>query len=342
MKKTDIGGQGVLEGVMMRGPEVCGLAVRKASGEVVYNRDEFKSATKKHKFYRLPIIRGLVSFVEMLGYGTKTITQSAKMYDDEAVAEEPSRFEKFLAKKTGKDVMDIAMVIAVIFAIGLAVGIFFVVPSVLANIVRPYISSPIVMNLIEGGIRLVIFVGYILAVTMVKDIKRVFRYHGAEHKTINAFEHEEELTVKNVQKHKTLHPRCGTSYLLLVMIISILLFSLLGWSPTWYARIGLRLLMLPVVAGVSYEFLKFAAKGDNLFFRIIRWPGMQLQRLTTGEPDDEMVEVAIVAFTVALDEMDEDEMKAFAKQFDHIKEEPKKKEADKEKDSEPAAQDAQA
>lgn len=315
MKRSNIGGQGVLEGVMMRAPSVCGLAVRKASGEIVYDKENVTSATKKNKFYSLPIIRGVVSFIDMMGFGVKTITKSAKMYDEQTEDYKPSKFETFVAKKTGKDIMDVAMVFAVILAIGLAVGIFFILPSVLANIVKPYITSSIVMNLIEGGIRLLIFIGYIVAITFLNDIKRVFRYHGAEHKTINCFEHEEELTVENVQKYKTLHPRCGTSYLLLVMFISILLFSLLGWSPSWYARIGLRLLMLPVVAGIAYEFLKFAAKGDSLFFRIIRWPGMMLQKLTTSEPDDSMVEVAIVAFSAALDELDDEQLKELAEQY---------------------------
>ena len=338
MKRSNIGGQGVLEGVMMRAPEVCGLAVRKKSGEIVYDKESVTPATKKNKFFGLPVIRGVVSFIDMLGYGVKTITKSAKMFDEETEDYEPSKFEKFIAKKTGKDVMDIAMVVAVIFALGLAVGIFFVIPSVLANIVRPHITSPIVMNLIEGGIRLVIFITYIVLITMLKDIKRVFRYHGAEHKTINAYEHEEELTVENVQKYKTLHPRCGTSYLLLVMVTSILLFSLLGWSPAWYARIGLRLLMLPVVAGISYELLKFAALGDNLFFRAIRWPGMMMQKLTTAEPDDGMVEVAIVAFDAAMDEMDDEQLSELASGYSRAK----KKTADKEETAEEQTTEEQA
>ena len=315
MKKSKIGGQGVLEGVMMRSPEVCGLAVRRAKGEIVYDKESVKSATKKNKFYGLPVVRGVVSFVDMMGYGMKTLTKSAKLFDDTADDYKPSKFEKFVAKKTGKDIMDVAMVFAVILAIALAIGIFFILPSVLTNFVRPYIGSSILMNLIEGGIRLIIFFLYVMSITLIKDIRRVFQYHGAEHKTINAYENEEELTVENIQKYKTLHPRCGTSYLLLVMVISILLFSLLGWSPAWYARIGLRLLMLPIVAGIAYEFLKFAALSDSLFFRIIRWPGMMLQKLTTAEPDDAMVEVAIVAFLAAMDEMSKEEMDALAESF---------------------------
>jgi uncharacterized protein YqhQ len=327
MKRSKIGGQGVLEGVMMKAPSVCGLAVRKASGEVVYEKENVRQITQKNKFYALPIVRGVVSFYDIMVYGVKTMTKAAKMYDETTPDYKPSKIEKYIAKKSGKDIMDVAMVFAVILSIGLAVGIFFILPSVLANIVRPYIASSVVMNLIEGGIRMLIFILYIAAITFIKEIKRVFRYHGAEHKTINCFEHEEELTVENVQKYRTLHPRCGTSYLLLVMVISILLFSLLGWSPSWYARIGLRLLMLPVVAGVAYEFLKFAAKSDSLFFRIIRWPGMMLQKLTTSEPDDGMVEVAILAFTAAMDELSKEELDEMAKKFYRAKEQPEAEQA---------------
>jgi uncharacterized protein YqhQ len=327
MKRSKIGGQGVLEGVMMKAPSVCGIAVRKQSGEVVYEKENIESPTQKNKFYKLPIIRGIVSFVDILGFGVKTMTRAAKMYDDTSKEYEPSRFEKYVAKKTGKDMMDVAMGFAVVVAIGLAVGIFFILPNVLANVFQHLIYGDVrlsgaqqfIMNLVDGGIRLVIFIIYILSITLLKDIKRVFRYHGAEHKTINCFEHEEELTVENVQKYKTLHPRCGTSYLLLVMVISILLFSLLGWSQSWYVKIGLRLLMLPIVAGVAYEFLKFAALGESLFFRIIRWPGMMLQKLTTAEPDDGMVEVAILAFNAAQGEIDKDSLDEMAKKFSCVK-----------------------
>lgn len=322
MKRSKIGGQGVLEGVMMRAPSVCGLAVRKSSGEVVYQKENVKPITEKSKFYALPIVRGVVSFFDLMVFGVKTMTKAAKMYDDTTPDYKPSKFEQYVAKKSGKDIMDVAMIFAVILSIGLAIGIFFILPTVLANIVKPYITSSVVMNLIEGGIRLLIFILYIVGITFIKEIKRVFKYHGAEHKTINCYEHEEELTVENVQKYKTLHPRCGTSYLLLVMVISILLFSLLGWSPAWYARIGLRVLMLPVVAGIAYEFLKFAAKGDALFFRIIRWPGMMLQKLTTSEPDDSMVEVAILAFKAAED-LTKEELDEMAQKFYRPKEQPK-------------------
>jgi len=320
MRKCNIGGQGVLEGVMMRAPGMSGIAVRKASGEIVFNKQIVTSATQKNKFLGLPVIRGIVSFIEMLSFGVKTITKSAKMYDESSAAAEPSKFEKYIAEKSGKDPMDVAMVFAVITAIALAVGMFFILPTVLANLLRPYVGSPFLMNLLEGGIRLLLFLVYITGITLIKDIRRVFMYHGAEHKTINCYENEEPLTVENVQKYKTLHPRCGTSYQLLVIVISILLFSLLGWNPAWYIRIGLRLALLPFVAGISYEFLKFAAKSDRLFFRVIRWPGMMLQKLTTAPPDDSMVEVAVVAFSAAMNETDDIALAALASSFHRMPE----------------------
>ena len=328
MRKCDIGGQGVLEGVMMRAPAMCGLAVRKASGEIVYEKQPVTPISKRNKFFGLPIVRGVASLVDMLGFGVQTITKSAKLFDEQAEDYKPSKLEHFIAKKSGRDVMDVAMGFAVLLSVVLAVGIFFILPNVLTNLIKGWIYGPValsgsqqfLMNLVDGGIRLLIFVGYVLAVTLVKDIRRVFQYHGAEHKTINCYEHEEELTVENIRKYRTLHPRCGTSYLLLVMVISILLFSLLGWGGPWYVRIGLRLLMLPVVAGVAYEFLKFAAKSDSLFFRVIRWPGLMLQKLTTAQPDDSMIEVAIVAFYAAMDEMSAEELDALAKSYARPKE----------------------
>ncbi len=316
MKKCNIGGQGVLEGVMMRAPDYTAIAVRRKTGEIVCKRSKYSSWTNRNKFYKLPVIRGVVAFIETLLTGVRTISDSAKMYDESSAENyEPSRLEKYIAKKTGKNAMDVMMAFAVIIAVGFAIGLFFILPTFIASLVRPYISSSILMNLIEGGIRLLIFIVYLVSVTAMKDIKRVFKYHGAEHKVINCFEHEEELTVANIQKYDTLHPRCGTSYLLLVMIIAILLFSLLGWSRQWYLRFGLRLLMLPVVAGLSYELLKLAAKGEGLFFRIIRAPGMAMQRLTTKKPDDDIVEVAIVAFTAAEKEKTNEEIDALCAKY---------------------------
>ncbi len=327
MKKSNIGGQGVLEGVMMRSPQWSGMAVRKQNGSIATWKKENSSATTKNKFLGLPIVRGVVSFVEMLVNGVKTITESAKMYDESAAEEmEPSKFEKFLAKKTGKDAMDIMMGFAVVIAVVLAVVIFFIVPTAITNLFKGIVQAPILLNLIDGVIRLMIFMGYLLLVTCTKDIKRLFMYHGAEHKVINCFESEAEMTVENARKQSRLHPRCGTSYLLIVMVISILVFALLGWSDAWYLRFGLRIILLPFIAGLSYEVLKLAAKYENRFVRIVRAPGMALQRLTTKEPDDSMLEISLIAFFIAENEKSPEEMESLIQQYTHLKQQPKPQE----------------
>ena len=327
MKKSNIGGQGVLEGVMMRSPQWSGMAVRKQNGSIATWKKENSSATTKNKFLGLPIVRGVVSFVEMLVNGVKTITESAKMYDEAAAEEmEPSKFEKFLAKKTGKDAMDIMMGFAVVIAVVLAVVIFFIVPTAITNLFKGIVQAPILLNLIDGVIRLMIFMGYLLLVTCTKDIKRLFMYHGAEHKVINCFESEAEMTVENARKQRRLHPRCGTSYLLIVMVISILVFALLGWSDAWYLRFGLRIILLPFIAGLSYEVLKLAAKYENRFVRIVRAPGMALQRLTTREPDDSMLEISLIAFFIAENEKSPEEMESLIQQYTHLKQQPKPQE----------------
>jgi len=317
MRVCEIGGQGVLEGVMMRGPKVSALAVRKSTKEVVLTKTDFVSKTKTNKFYGLPVIRGIVSFVEMMFFGVKTISDSVELFDEEGTDNEPSKFEKYIAKKTGKSPMDVMMFFAVILAIGFAVLLFFILPNFVTGFVSKNIESNILKNLVEGLIRISVFVLYVFSISFIKDIKRLFMYHGAEHKVINCYEHEKELNVKNAQSLTTLNPRCGTSFLLIVMVIAILLFSLFGWSDVWYIRIGLRLLLLPVVAGISYEILKGMAKSEHIIVRILRAPGMALQRLTTKEPTDMMVEVALLAFKGAEGITAEEEMEQMRVDFSH-------------------------
>ena len=255
----------------------------------------------------------------MLYSGTGVISDSAKMFD-ETFEEEPSKLEKYIAKKTGKNAMDIMMVFAVFFAIILSVGLFFILPTFLASFFRKFIPSELVNSLLEGLIRVIILIGYMIFCTCVKDVRRVFMYHGAEHKTISCYENEEELTVENVRKHRRLHPRCGTSYMLLVMIVSILIYAILGelglnkihWSVKYLSKI----IVIPLIAGIAYEILKGAAKHENWFTRAIRWPGMQLQRLTTKEPDDSMLEIGIIAFEMALEEKSEKEIAELIAKFD--------------------------
>lgn len=301
MKKTNIGGQGVLEGVMMRSKEISALAVRKESGEIVYKKTCLNTK-KKNWFLRLPVVRGVIAFVDTIVMGTSTLFDSANMYSEELADNKPSKFEEFIARKTGKDVLSIMMVFAVILAIGLSVFLFFILPTFFAGLFKSLVPSIFLRNLLEGLIRVIILLAYIIGTSFLKDIKRVFMYHGAEHKVINCFEHEEEITVPNVQKYRTLHPRCGTSYLFFIVLVSVLLFSIVDWSDVWYIKFGLRILLLPVVAGLSFELLKFLAKKDNWFSKIIGFPGLMLQKITTKPPEDDMVEVAIVAFKIALGE----------------------------------------
>lgn len=300
MAKTYIGGQAVLEGVMMMGPERMAIAVRRAKDKQIEVKEkEVTPAAKKHKFLGWPVVRGVVSFVASLKNGMNTITESAKMLGDEEYEEEPSKFETWLANKLGKKIDDVVMYMAVVVAIVLACGMFVVLPSLAASGLKLLIPSRTVVNLLEGVVRLVIFMGYLLAVSRMKEIKRVFMYHGAEHKTVHAWEHDEELTPENCRKYSVMHPRCGTAFMLIVMLLSILLFSVLGWDATWYTRILSRLILLPVVAGISYEVLRIFGRYDNKLVRFLRWPGMQLQRITAKEPDDSMLEVAIVAMKAA-------------------------------------------
>lgn len=296
MKRTSIGGQAVLEGVMMRAPEGIAVAVRKDDG-IVKKFDPYVSISKRKKFFGLPVVRGVVAFVESLTIGMRTLTYSADVLGLED--EKPSKFEEYLSKKTGKSAMNVMMGFAVVIAMAMAVGLFFILPNVLTNFLRPLINDSLLMNLAEGLTRLAIFLIYIGSISAMKDIRRVFMYHGAEHKVIACFEADEELTVENARTKTRLHPRCGTNYLLLVMVVSIIFFSFFGWNSNPLLRLLTRIAFVPIVAGLAYEVLRFAA-GDGAICRAIRFPGVMLQKLTTREPEDEMIEVALAAFELAM------------------------------------------
>lgn len=318
MKRTSIGGQAVLEGVMMRSPDATAIAVRRENGEIVTQKKDNKSASSKFAVLRWPIIRGMVNFVEMLVLGIQTITDSARMYDPELLEDEkPTKAEEFIAAKTGKNPLDVALFFAVAIALVLAVGLFFILPNLLTGWITPHIDSSFMKNLTDGAIRLAIFFAYMIAITQMRDIKRLFGYHGAEHKVINCFEHDMPLDVEHAKQCSRLHPRCGTSFLLIVMTISIVLFSFLGWSDNAFVRLGLRLLMLPVVAGVSYEVLKLLARKENKFTAALRAPGMAMQYLSTREPDDEMLEAAIVSFRTAEGVLEDEEMEELVTRYSH-------------------------
>lgn len=291
-----------MEGVMMKAPSGLAMAVRKPDGEIATEYKEGSTKAKKGTFYGFPVVRGVVTFVEALSTGMNTLSRSAELAGEALSEEEPSKFEKWLAKTLGKDVEKIVMGLAVVLAIALSVGLFFVLPTLVSSLIFRFLpaAAPVWKSLTEGVVRLIVFVGYILACAAVPDVRRVFMYHGAEHKTIACYEAEEELTVENAIKHTRLHPRCGTNYMFLVMAVSILFFAVIGWGNGFLPRLLSRLIFLPVVAGLSYEVLRLAAKYDNLLTRAIRAPGMWLQRITTKEPDPDMIEVAIASFNLAM------------------------------------------
>ncbi len=299
---SSVGGQAVMEGVMMKSPTGVALAVRRADGTIATKYDGWTTKAQKGTFWGLPIIRGVVTFIESLTTGMNTLTESAKLAGED-IEEEPTKFEKWLSEKLGKSVESIVIGIAVILAVALSVGLFFMLPLGISSLIFGKAASVagVWKSLTEGLVRLIIFIGYIAFCSSIKDVKRTFMYHGAEHKTIACYEAEEELTPENAAKHSRLHPRCGTNYLFLVMAVSILFFAAIGWNANFLARLAMRVVFLPVVAGLSYEVLRFAARHDNWLTRIIRAPGMALQRITTKEPTPDMLEVAIAAFNLAMD-----------------------------------------
>lgn len=311
--KTSIGGQAVIEGVMMRGPKKSAISVRKSDGEIVTEISEVSSVLQKLKFLKLPIIRGVVSFFESLIIGTKALMFSAELADiedDEYKEKKKEMTEEELKKEEKKQgkIMTAAIWGSVLVSLAFSVGLFMMLPAFLVGLIKDYLvpSLPnIVATLLEGVVRISIFIVYIFLSSLMKDIRRVFEYHGAEHKTIFCYESGEELTVENARKFSRLHPRCGTSFLFIVMIVSIIVFSFISWDNQWI-RLGLRLLLLPVVAGISYEFIKLAGRSSGLFSRIISAPGKLLQKITTKEPDDSQLEVAIASLKAVLPENKEE------------------------------------
>jgi len=304
---TSIGGQAVLEGVMMRGPKEIATAVRKSDGEIVIDKKPVTSITQRFKFLKLPIIRGVVNFIESMVVGVKCLMFSADLYDiEDDSGYEPSKFEKWLDDKFGDKIKDIAIYAAVAMALVMGIGLFMLLPTVIVGFLKPLIPNAVLLNLAEGVVRMSIFLIYLALVSRMSDIQRVFEYHGAEHKTIAAYEHGEELTVENARKYTRLHPRCGTSFLLIVMVISIIFFSFLRWDNV-FQRIIFRLLLLPIVAGVSYEIIKFAGRSQNKCVSLLTKPGLWLQKLTTREPDDSQLEVAIASLKAVIPENKEED-----------------------------------
>lgn len=295
---SGIGGQAVIEGVMMRNKDKYAVAVRKPDGEIEVLVSDYKTLVKNKKILELPIIRGVLNFIDSMAVGLKTLMYSASFYEEEDV--KPTKTDKAMEKVFKDKAMDVVMFCTMALSIVFAIGLFMVLPYFISSLLRAYVKSNTLMAVIEGIIRITIFVGYVLLITLMKDIQRLFQYHGAEHKCINCVEKGLPLTVGNVRKCSKQHRRCGTSFLLIVMIISIIFFMFIQTEST-LLRVGLRILLLPVVAGVSYEVIRLAGRCDNTLVRIVSAPGMLLQRLTTREPADEMIEVAIKSVETVFD-----------------------------------------
>ena len=303
MRYSGIGGQAVMEGVMMKNQDKYAVAVRKPDHEIVVEVSEYSGIMKDKKIKNMPIFRGVFNFIDSMVLGMKTLTFSASFFEEEAevekkeqLSEEKRKKQEQKEKKQESAMMGGTMALSVV----LAVGIFMLLPYYISTFFGKFIPSGWLMALLEGVIRLAIFVGYVAAISMMKDIRRVYMYHGAEHKCINCIEHGMELNVENVRKSSRLHKRCGTSFLLSVLLISIVFFMFIRVdSPV--LKVVLRVLLVPVIAGVSYEFIRLAGRSDNAVVNLLSKPGLWLQGLTTREPDDEMIEVGIASVEAVFD-----------------------------------------
>ncbi len=321
------GGQALIEGIMMNGPEGAAIAVRKTDGSIVVVPKENKHIRDKIPLFKIPILRGIVNYVESMILGYKSLMESAELSGQlelEDTEEEMSKLDKWICDHFGPKMMAVISTVAMVLGVALAFGLFVYLPSFIIRLLDQYLLSEFLLNhalrpLFEGIIRIAIFIAYIAAVSKMKDIKRTFMYHGAEHKTIFCYEAGEELTVENVRKHSRFHPRCGTSFIFIILIISILISSLLSFVLNQFPSLTIggthildvswawaliKILILPLVAGVSYELLKYSGKHDNKVIRILTAPGLWMQRLTTVEPDDSMIEVGIVALKAVVEGMD--------------------------------------
>lgn len=301
MKKTNIGGQAVLEGVMMQGSDMYALAVRNTSNEIVVETTQRNKKYTDNKFCKLPIIRGVVAFANSMVVGVKIIGRSAELAGLDDETENPSKFEQWLIDKLGDNLNNVLIGFSMVVALIFSMILFAFLPVWVSSFVTPYLNGKTwAISIVEGIMRMLIFLIYILIISRNKEIQRTFMYHGAEHKTINCFEAEDELTVENVKKHTRLHKRCGTSFIIIVMLISIVFFMFVPTDDVM-TRIGSRILFVPFVAGLSYEALRWAGRSDNIIVRIFSYPGLMLQKITTKEPDDGQIEVAIAAMEKVLE-----------------------------------------
>ena len=315
--KTSVGGQALIEGIMMQGPKGAAMSVRLPDGTIDTEEKEFRHIRDKVKFLGFPVIRGCVNFVESMIFGYKCLMESAEKSGFEEIEnseENQSKLDKWLSEHLSKKVMSVITGVASVLGVLLAFALFFFLPSKITDFFNNLASGALsnFRALIEGIMRMIIFIAYIALVSLMKDIKRTFMYHGAEHKTIFCYEHGLELTVENVRKQSRFHPRCGTSFMFVMIIISVIISSIISVAfPYLRNNIAvwmiIKLLILPLVMGFGYEFIKYAGRHDNLLVRILSAPGLWMQRLTTKEPDDSMIEVGIAAFKAVITDNPEDD-----------------------------------
>lgn len=292
MRKCEVGGQAVIEGVMMRGSKGQATAIRKPNGKIEIDMKKIVPITKKYKFLNIPFIRGIFVLIDSLVTGINTLNYSASFFEEEG--EEESKFELWLKNKFGEKSNDLIVGGTMILSFALAIGLFVALPTGIASLFNRMNLQPVALNLIEAIIRIAILLIYMYSISKMEDIYRVFQYHGAEHKSIFCYEAEEELTVENVRRFTRFHPRCGTNFLFLIMFVSIIIFSFTGWG-NFFERLALRILLIPVVSGITYELIRWLGKNDNILSKVIAYPGLKLQEFTTKEPDDDQLEVAIAA-----------------------------------------------
>jgi uncharacterized protein YqhQ len=294
---SGIGGQAVLEGVMMKNKDKYAVAVRKPDGNIDVQVEEYKGAGSDKGFAKLPFIRGVFAFVDSLVLGMKVTMHSASFYEDE---EDNDKEKSGLEKKLGSKADDIMMGVTVVLSVIIAVALFMLLPFFISDLLGKYIRNASAIAILEGILRILIFVGYIVAISLMKDIRRLYMYHGAEHKCINCIEKGRPLTVKDVMRSSRQHKRCGTSFLLFVVLVSVIVFFFIR-VDNLALKLVIRLLLIPVIAGISYEIIRLAGKNNNIFVRIISAPGLWLQKLTTKEPDEDMVKVAIASVEAVFD-----------------------------------------
>ena len=294
---SGVGGQAVLEGVMMKNKDRYAVAVRKPDGNIEVEIENYQGIVKSSVVQKIPLVRGVVNFIDSLVLGTKSLNYSASFYEEDV---EETKFDKFLNKITRGKAEEVLTTFVMILSIALAVGIFIVLPYFLSSLIEDQVGNDSLLAIIEGVIRIVIFLLYVWGISLMKDIKRLYRYHGAEHKCINCIENGKELTVSNVLRSSRLHKRCGTSFLFFVIFVSIILFFFIRVDNLWL-KVLLRVALMPVVAGISYEIIRLAGRSNNIFIQLLSAPGMLIQRMTTKEPDRKMIEVAIASVEAVFD-----------------------------------------